>query len=56
VLNRQRNFLKKIFEKNDNDLIKKYVDYEPICGETKRGVPPKLYKHYTKDILINHVD
>jgi hypothetical protein len=56
VLNRQRNFLKNTFEKNDNDLIKRYVDYEPAFGKTKRGATQKLYKHYIKDLLINHVD
>jgi hypothetical protein len=24
----------------DNDLIKRYVDYEPVFGKTKRGTPP----------------
>jgi hypothetical protein len=37
VLNRHRNFLKKTFKKNDNDLIKRYVDYEPVFGKTKKG-------------------
>jgi hypothetical protein len=39
VLNRQKNFLKKTFEKNDNDLIKRYVDYEPVFGKTRKGTP-----------------
>jgi hypothetical protein len=56
VRDRQRNFLKKILEKNDNDLIKRYIDYEPTFGRTKRGRAPKLYKHYITETLINHAN